>query len=96
MIQKKPLILCVSTLAYNKNHLNLLRALETLWQEGLNFNVNFVGQADSSWTPKVVESINVLQNKNRPLQWLMHIDQNTLEEIYSSCSFTVNRPFWKV
>ena len=89
MTQKNHLFFVSQHEAYNKNHLNLLRALETLWQEGLNFSVNLVGQSDPSWTPKVVQSIKHLQNKNRPLQWLMHIDQNTLEEIYSSCSFTV-------
>ena len=84
-----PHILCISTLAYNKYHLTLLPALETLWQEGLCFEVDLVGQSDPSWTPRVIESMKPLIQKKRPIRWLKHIDQETLEEKYSSCSFTV-------
>ena len=84
-----PHILCVSTLAYNKNHLTLLQAFENLWQEGLRFEVDLVGQSDPSWTPRVIESMKQLLQKKRPIRWLKHIDQETLEEKYSSCSFTV-------
>ena len=88
-LQKPPLILFVSTLAYNKNHLALLSAAEKLWRDGNIFKLEFVGQADPSWTPRVVERIETLVSENRPIEWLRHIDQKTLETRYATCLFTV-------
>lgn len=87
--QKIPLILCISTLAYNKNHLTLLKAVERLWASGLTFELELIGQYDPSWSHKVLEHLNILQNKQRPIRWLKHIDQEILEKKYSTCSFTV-------
>ena len=84
-----PLILCVSTLAYNKNHLTLLQSAERLWKSGLDFELELIGQYDPSWSHKVLESVNHLIAKKRPVKWLKHVDQETLEEKYSDCSFTV-------
>jgi len=84
-----PLVLCVSTLGYNKNHICLLEAAEKLWKEGRNFKLELVGQADPSWTPKVLDEINRLAARGRMIKWLMHVDQDTLEEKYSDCSFTI-------
>lgn len=86
---KTPIVLYVSTLSYNKNHLNLLTATEKLWQSGLSFKLELVGQADPSWSPKVKEYIEKLQRKNLPISWAMHIDQVTLEKKYAECKFTV-------
>jgi glycosyltransferase involved in cell wall biosynthesis len=88
-INKEPLILFVSTLGYNKNHLCLLDAAETLWMEGLSFELEFVGQSDPSWSHKVIKEINKLKEQKRPIKWLKHISQNDLEERYARCSFTV-------
>ena len=88
-IQKNPLILCVSTLAYNKNHLTLLKAVERLWASGITFELELIGQYDPSWSHKVLEQIKILQNKQRPIKWLKHVDQEILERKYSTCSFTV-------
>jgi glycosyltransferase involved in cell wall biosynthesis len=88
-MRKPPLILCVSTLGYNKNHLALLEAVEKLWSEGLKFELELVGQADPSWTPKVLNALDGLTGMGRPVKWLQHVDQNTLEEKYANCSFTV-------
>ena len=84
-----PLIICVSTLGYNKNHLTLLNAAERLWDEKLNFSIELIGQADTSWTPKVIDTIEKLKKKQRAIKWLQHIDQDTLESKYSECLFTV-------
>jgi glycosyltransferase involved in cell wall biosynthesis len=86
---KTPTILCVSTLSYNKNHINLLKAAEKLWHSGLSFKLELVGQSDPSWTPKVKEYIDQLQKENHPINWAMHIDQVTLEKKYADCQFTV-------
>lgn len=86
---KTPTILCVSTLSYNKNHINLLKAAEKLWHSGLSFKLELVGQSDPSWTPKVKEYIDQLQKNNHPINWAMHIDQDTLEKKYADCMFTV-------
>ena len=83
-----PLILCVSTLGYNKNHLTLLEAVEKLWSDDMHFELELVGQADPSWTPKVLNVLDGLISKHRPVKWLQHVDQETLEQKYASCSFT--------
>jgi glycosyltransferase involved in cell wall biosynthesis len=67
----------------------LLNAAEKLWLDGLSFALEFVGQEDPSWTPKVKKYIEKLQNKNHPINWRMHIDQVTLEKKYADCQFTV-------
>jgi len=86
---QNPLIICVSTLGYNKNHITFLKAAEQLWNEKLKFKIELIGQSDPSWTPKVLNLIKTLQKKNRPLRWLQHIDQKTLEIKYSHSLFTV-------
>jgi glycosyltransferase involved in cell wall biosynthesis len=88
-LREPPLILCVSTLGYNKNHLTLLEAVEKLWSDGVRFELELVGQTDPSWTPKVLREIDRLKQKEKPVKWLQHVDQDTLEEKYASCSFTV-------
>jgi len=88
-VQKIPLILCVSTLGYNKNHLTLLQAVENLWKKGLLFKLELVGQSDPSWAPKVFNIIDQLKEKKRPIKWLRHISQDELEIKYSECQFTV-------
>ena len=89
MTRIPPLILVVSTLGYNKNHLTLLEAARSLWEDGVEFELEFVGQSDPSWAPKVLKILKKLQNLGRPIKWLRHIDQDTLEKKYSICSFTV-------
>lgn len=84
-----PHILCVSTLGYNKNHLTFLKAAEQLWNEKLKFTIELVGQADPSWSPQIIKLIECLQKKDRPIKWLQHIDQKTLETKYARCLFTV-------
>jgi len=86
---KNPLIICVSTLAYNKNHLTFLKAAEQLWNEKLKFTIELVGQADPSWSPQIIKIIECLQKKGRPIKWLQHVDQETLEIKYARCLFTV-------
>jgi glycosyltransferase involved in cell wall biosynthesis len=88
-LRDPPLILCVSTLGYNKNHLTLLEAVEKLWVDGVQFELELVGQSDPSWTPKVLKVLDQLISRNRPVKWLRHVDQDTLEEKYASCSFSV-------
>jgi glycosyltransferase involved in cell wall biosynthesis len=86
---KNPLIICVSTLAYNKNHLTFLKAAEQLWNEKFKFTIELVGQADPSWSPQIIKIIECLQKKGRPIKWLQHVDQETLEIKYARCLFTV-------
>ena len=86
---QNPLIICVSTLGYNKNHITFLKAAEQLWNEKLKFTIELVGQADPSWTPQIIKRIEYLQEKGRPIKWLQHVDQETLETKYASCLFTV-------
>ena len=87
--RKIPLILCVSTLAYNKNHLTLLQSAEKLWGRGFDFELELIGQSDPTWSQKILENVNYLITKKRPVRWLKHVDQETLEQKYSNCLFTV-------
>jgi glycosyltransferase involved in cell wall biosynthesis len=88
-VQQTPLVLFVSTLGYNKNHLNLMKAAEMLWAQGIRFELEFIGKADPSWTPKVLDALHLLSRKSRPIKWLRHVDQETLEKKYAECAFTV-------
>ena len=86
---EKIIVLCVSTLGYNKNHLTLLKAANQLWSKGMDFELELIGQADFAWTPKVLKEINRLNEQGRPIKWLQHVSQDTLEQKYANCSFTV-------
>ncbi len=84
-----PLLLCVSTLGYQKNHLGLLDAAERLWDEGLLFRLELIGQVDKTWSGRVIPRINQLRASGRNLEWLRHVDDATLADRYAQTAFTV-------
>ncbi len=83
------LIVCVGTLESRKNYLTLLRALESLWEEGLTFEFELIGRSTGSYGHKILPSIRKIQERGWPLRWLKHVDDERLERAYRDCAFTV-------
>tara|TARA_Y100001968_G_scaffold326773_1_gene370503 strand:- start:32 stop:1216 length:1185 start_codon:yes stop_codon:yes gene_type:complete len=84
-----PLILCVSTLGYQKNHFLLLDAADKLWQEGIDFRLELIGKADPTWSSRVIARIDKLKASGRNLSWLRHVDDKALCDRYRQSTFTV-------
>ena len=84
-----PLLLCVSSLGYQKNHLGLLDAAERLWGEGLLFRLELIGQVDKTWSGQVMPRISQLIASGRNLEWLGHVDDVTLANRYAQAAFTI-------
>jgi len=80
-------ILYVSTLERRKNHPALLRAAESLWQEGLKFELQIIGRT-TPWGGSVVAEITRLAQAGRAISWLKHVDDETLHRCYREASFT--------
>ncbi len=83
------LVICVSSLDPRKNHLALLAAAERLWREGLNFELHIIGRGTKFLGLGVVSKIRKLRRDSRPIQWLRHVDDKTLQREYNRCRFTV-------
>jgi glycosyltransferase involved in cell wall biosynthesis len=84
---KSKSVLCVSTFVPRKNHLALLSAAEDAWSNGLDFELKLVGAWAGNWP--VLFKIRALRAKGRPLDWLKHVDDQTLHALYRECAFTV-------
>jgi glycosyltransferase involved in cell wall biosynthesis len=82
-------ILCVSSFEPRKNHVRLLGAAEHLWATGCRFELHLVGRSTGSGSHKVVPKIHWLQAKGRPISWLKHVDDKTLQRAYRECHFTI-------
>jgi glycosyltransferase involved in cell wall biosynthesis len=80
-------ILYVSTFISRKNHLVLLDAAESLWSNGVEFELKLVGAWAGNFP--VLRKIRELRAKQRPLNWLKHVDDDTLHILYRECAFTV-------
>ncbi len=82
-IQRRPSFLCVGTLEPRKRQDQILGALESLWDEGLNVNLVFVGQ--QGWkTETLVEKIERHPEKDRRLYWLQGISDEYLQKVYNT------------
>jgi glycosyltransferase involved in cell wall biosynthesis len=79
--------LCVSTFVPRKNHLVLLDASEQLWSNGLDFELKLVGAWAGNFP--VLRKIRALRAKGRRLDWVKHVDDETLHTLYRDCAFTV-------
>jgi glycosyltransferase involved in cell wall biosynthesis len=82
-------ILCVATLERRKNHLKLLEAAESLWADGLDFELVLVGRMTADWGATVLAEVDRLAKRRRQLKWLRHVSDHALHRIYQDCSFTV-------
>jgi glycosyltransferase involved in cell wall biosynthesis len=84
-----PSILCVATFEPRKNHLVLLAAADLLWQQGRRFELVLIGRTTAHWGSRVRTALDALQAAGRPVRWLRHVDDRTLNAAYSACKFTV-------
>jgi glycosyltransferase involved in cell wall biosynthesis len=86
---RTPRVLCVSTIEGRKNHLALLAAAETLWREGLDFELEFIGLARADTAAPALGKIRTLQAAGRPLIFHGSVSETELHAAYRRCAFTV-------
>ena len=84
---KRPMVLMVGSFEPRKNHLGVLHAAETLWREGLDFELTFIG--GSGWGSEIPDRIAALTQFGRPITVLRNVDQARLDQAYRSARFTV-------
>jgi glycosyltransferase involved in cell wall biosynthesis len=85
----RPCILCVCTIEGRKNHLALLDACATLWDEGLEFELQLVGMARADTARAALDRISRLQQAGRPLRFNGSVPEAELHDAYRGCAFTV-------
>lgn len=84
-----PRILSVGTIEGRKNHLALLDACETLWREGLQFELQLIGLARADTAGRALLRITELQQAGRPLLFRGSLGETALHAAYRQCHFTV-------
>lgn len=84
-----PRVLCVCTIEGRKNHVALLEASETLWREGLQFELQLIGMARADTAGPALARIRELQQAGRPLLFPGAVAEAELHAAYRQCSFTV-------
>ncbi|MDB6114784.1 MAG: mshA 2 [Lacunisphaera sp.] len=84
-----PRILCVATIEGRKNHLALLAACESLWQQGRRFELELLGLARADTAGRALAKIAELQRTGRPLHYGGVAADAALHAAYRRCSFTV-------
>lgn len=85
----RPRILCVGTIEGRKNHLALLEACETLWHEGLKFELQLLGLPRADTAGSALARIAALQSAGRSLIFDGPADDVALHAAYRQCAFTV-------
>jgi glycosyltransferase involved in cell wall biosynthesis len=84
-----PRILCVATLEGRKNHVALLDAAESLWREGLAFELELIGLARPDTAAPALARLAALRAAGRPLQHHGSVSDSALHAAYARCTFTV-------
>lgn len=84
-----PRILCVGTIEGRKNHLALLTACESLWAEGLAFELQLLGLPRTDTAGPALARIAALKSAGRPLIFDGPADDARLHAAYRDCVFTV-------
>lgn len=83
----RPMVLMVGSFEPRKNHLGVLHAAETLWREGLDFELTFI--EGSGWGSEIPDRIAALTQLGRPITVLRNVDRARLDQAYRSARFTV-------
>jgi len=82
-----PTVLVVGSFEPRKNHLAILFAAETLWREGLRFDLVLIG--GMGWGDAVPRLVSRLRRVGRPVIMRHRVDDASLREAYASARFTV-------
>jgi glycosyltransferase involved in cell wall biosynthesis len=82
-------VLCVGTIEGRKNHAALLEAAETVWREGVPFELELIGMARADTAAPALERIAALQKAGRPLHYRGSVSEDRLHLAYAQCAFTV-------
>jgi glycosyltransferase involved in cell wall biosynthesis len=83
-----PMVLCVGTHEPRKNHGAVLQAAETLWQEGLEFSLTFIG--GHSWREQTfARRLAELQDAGRPVESATGIDDDLLWAAYRTARCSI-------
>lgn len=85
----RPRLLCVGTIEGRKNHLALLEACETLWTEGLAFDLQLLGLPRPDTAGRALKKIDSLKSAGRPLHYSGAAADAALHAAYQACAFTV-------
>lgn len=88
-----PRVLCVGTIEGRKNHLALLDACETLWKEGLEFELQLLGLARADTAGRALARITALRQAGRPILHHGAAADPELHAAYRRCTFTVYPSF---
>jgi glycosyltransferase involved in cell wall biosynthesis len=85
---RRPLVLCVGSHEPRKNHDAVVFAAETLWAEGRDFALVFVG--GNAWnSARLLARIDELRAAGRPVATLSGIPDDGLAHAYTAARFTV-------
>ena len=82
-----PTVLVVGSFEPRKNHLAILFAAETLWREGLRFDLVLIG--GMGWGDAVPRLVSRLRRAGRPVIMRHRVDDASLRAAYASARFTV-------
>ena len=84
-----PALLCVGILEPRKNQMLLLDACETLWAEGMVFDLNIVGRVNPHFGAPMVARIRSLQKKFPGLRYHQAATDAVLSRLYAEARATV-------
>jgi len=85
---RRPLVLVVGSHEPRKNHLAVLQAARELWDDGLDFQLGFIGA--TSWdSDRFHREVEELQRKRRPVTVLTAASDRLLAAAYSIATVTV-------
>ena len=84
-----PQILCVGTQEPRKNQLGLLAASESLWSQGKQFELLFIGGAAVPLSIPFDKEVDRLRKRGRPITVLRHISDAILHRAYEESRFSV-------
>lgn len=85
----RPVVLSIGSIEGRKNHEALLEAADRLWTRGLDFELHLIGLAHPETGRVATERLRALQAAGRPLRYDGPTDDDTLEQAYAECAFTV-------
>jgi glycosyltransferase involved in cell wall biosynthesis len=88
-VPKEKNLLCVGILEPRKNQLFLLEVCESLWAEGLEFELHVIGRVNPHFGAPTVERIKTLRRKYRGLRYHAAADDAEVAELYAEARASV-------